>query len=127
MTDFNKDAFLDSLGLTPENRKVFEDVLGNEETGKKLKDAVLMRSDHSRAMNELTDAQKATKVKEDAAIRREQELIQWKADQEKVLADYQKEVETARTSALQGQERIKTLAERYGIDPSELGVTQTET
>ncbi len=122
MADFDQKAFLESLKLTPEQSKVFEDVLGDPEKGKVLKDSVMMRPDYSRAMNKLSETEKALKAKEDQILAHETELVGWKGEADKTLKKYQDDLERLQQDHFKAQQKLKSVGETYGIDATELGI-----
>jgi hypothetical protein len=127
MADFDQKAFLDSLKLTPDQAKAFEDVLGDPEKGKILKDSVMMKPDYSRAMNKLKEAEVALQTKEQQILTHETELIGWKGDADKTLKKYQDDLEKLQQDHFKAQQKLQNVAQTYGIDPSELGVAGTVT
>jgi hypothetical protein len=120
------ESWISELGLTPEERKVFDPFLDKPERIEKVKGSVLRQSEFSKKMQALDKqkaeleaavAEKERIVAEDAAS-----LGTWKQTADKTLADNQKALEDAKTKAFRLEERMKSLATQYGVDPKELGL-----
>jgi uncharacterized phage infection (PIP) family protein YhgE len=117
-------AWIDSLTLSEDEKKVFSAVMQDEKRGKVLKDSVLMKSDYSRKMNELQNQQQNLQAEiqknQQELASHEQNLVNWKGTADKTLAEIQKERDAAVLKLATVQQRAKTLSENYGIDPKEI-------
>lgn len=118
--------WLKELSLTDDERKVLEPIIGKPERQEKVKGSVLRQSEFSKKMNALDKqkldleaaiAEKERVVAEDAAA-----LGTWKQTADKTIIDNQKALEDAKTKAFRLEERMKTLATQYGVDPKDLGL-----
>lgn len=117
---------LKEWGLTPEEMAQVEPVLGKPERQEKVKGSHLRQSEFSKKMQgldkqradlEAAIAEKERIVAEDAAA-----LGTWKQSADKTILENQKALEDAKTKAFRLEERMKTLATQYGVDPKELGL-----
>ena len=113
-------------GLTDEERKVLEPIIGKPERQEKVKAQGLRQSEFTRKMQAL-DKQKqeletAIAEKEKAVLNDAQSLSTWKAGADKTLAENHKALEDYRIKAFKLEERMKALATQYGVDPKELGL-----
>lgn len=111
------------FGLTPEERAQVESILGKPERQEKLKGGVLRQSEFTKKMQALDKqradaeaalAEKERKVAEDAAS-----LGTWKQSADDVILKNQQAAEAARVKLATMTEKIRTLAERQGVDPKE--------
>ena len=120
---FNLNAWLDDLGITGDQRKPFEELLGKEEVSKKLQSQFLMQSDYTKKTTELASKQNEIEAQIQKKLTEidqyEQGLVTWKGNADKVYE--KKEAEVARLS--QELEATKSAMSKiqteYGIDPSQ--------
>ena len=125
---FNKEVedWVSELGLTAEERKVFDPLMDKPERIEKVRGSVLRQSEFSRKMQVLDkqkqDLETAVYEKERLVAEDAAALGTWKQSADKTILENQKALEDAKTKTYRLEQRMNTLASQYGVDPRELGL-----
>lgn len=114
---FDAAAFVNELNkagqLKPEELAVLQGALGKPEVAKYLEENQLRQSDYSRAMNALRE-------KETATTALQQQLVEWKAAQEKVIDKANLTVRQEREARARLEAVVKAKADEFGLNADEI-------
>ena len=128
VTDETLKVWLEDLhkagSLSDDDRKALEVVLDKPQAAEFVKGSVLRQADYSRRMSEVDKAKAEFAEKEANVLKLQQDLVNWQGTYGPKYQKTVKELEEANTKLFQQQQRLKTLADTYGIDPTELGIAE---
>lgn len=123
-TDFDLQAWLNELAadgaLSDEERKNLEGVLGRDKVAERVKKGVLLNADYTRKTQALADDRRALEERGKKLDQETASLVEWRKGVEGQLQKAYGDLQEARITVGQYEGRVKTIADRYGLDANEL-------
>lgn len=105
--------------LTPEERKALLGLLTKDKVKDRVRDGVLMRADYTKKTQELAEERK--KVQAD-----HERLLGWEKEARDKIEKLNKALEEKSISAAQYEARLKRIGDDYGIDLSDLNLSNSQ-
>jgi hypothetical protein len=123
-TDLDLRAWLKDLAadgaISDEEMTNLEGVLGREKVLPRVQKAVMLNGDYTRKTQTLAEDRRTLEEQRKKLDDETAALVDWRKGVEGQLQKAYDDLSTARTTSAQYEARVKTIADRYGLDAAEL-------
>lgn len=106
--------------LSDEEVATLERILGKDKVLPALNDQVLMRGDYTQKTQQLADQRKQLEAEVNNVLQERADLAAWRKGVDEKYQKAVRDLEAARITQNQFEQRIRTIADQNGLDPAQL-------